>query len=211
MKITWLGHSCFLIETGGQRIVMDPYDATIGYPLPNVEADIVTTSHAHRDHGAANTIPGSPHIVNQSGEFISNQITITGTETFHDGSRGTKRGKNIVYKVNSEGLSLCHLGDLGHRPDGSQIKKIGHVDVLLIPVGGVYTITADEALEVAKLLHPGICIPMHYKTPALNFSLAPVEDYIRNFDTVIKLPFLEVTAENISTMSPVVVLEYQTT
>ncbi|MGE5416790.1 MAG: MBL fold metallo-hydrolase [Acidobacteriota bacterium] len=211
MKITWLGHSCFLVETNEQRIVMDPYDATIGYPLPQVEADIVTTSHAHRDHGAVDTVHGSPHILNQPGEFKSNQVIITGVETFHDDSQGRKRGKNIVYKVDSEGLSLCHLGDLGHRPDSSLIKKIGHVDVLLIPVGGVYTIAADEALEVAKLLHSEITIPMHFKTSALNFSLAPVEDYIRNFDTVIKLPFLEVTAENISTMSPVVVLEYQTT
>lgn len=211
MRITWLGHSCFLIETNGQRIVMDPYDDTIGYPLPQVAADIVTASHSHRDHGAVETVQGNPRVVNQTGEFQIGQVTITGIETFHDDGQGKKRGKNIVYQVGSEGLVLCHLGDLGHLPDENQIKKFGHADVLLIPVGGVYTIAADEALEVANLLKPVISVPMHYKTSLLNFYLAPVEDYIRNFDSVIKLPYLEVTVENVSTMSPVVVLEYQAT
>lgn len=172
MKIKWLGHSCFkMASSRGIRILTDPFDDNVGYEIPSVETDIVTLSHGHYDHNFVDCVRGNFEVVNKVGNFYVKDIPIMGVHTYHDDVKGEKRGDNIVYVYEIDGIRVCHLGDLGHMLSEAQINMIGKVDVLLIPVGGVYTIDWEGALEVIKTLKPSIAIPMHYKTPALNFNL----------------------------------------
>lgn len=179
MRIKWLGHSCFKMSTkNGIRVVTDPFDDNVGYKLPTVETDIVTMSHGHYDHNFVDCVKGNFEIVNKVGNFYVKNIPITGVHTFHDEEDGQKRGDNIIYIFEMDGVRVCHLGDLGHVLTPSQIEMIGEVDVVLIPVGGVYTLDAERAAEVVHQLKPSIVIPMHYKTPVLKFQLDTVDKFI---------------------------------
>ncbi|HHV60870.1 MAG TPA: MBL fold metallo-hydrolase [Clostridiaceae bacterium] len=179
MKIKWFGHACFLLTSkGGIRILTDPFDASVGYKVPEVEADIVTTSHDHYDHSYIRMAKGDFTHIRKPGDFNVHGISITGVSTYHDQDKGTQRGQNIVYKFTVDDVRVCHLGDLGHIPDLAQVERIGPVDVLLLPVGGTYTIDASDAVEVMKLLKPAVTIPMHYKTPPLKFRLDSVDNFL---------------------------------
>lgn len=179
MKIKWLGHACFLITSEkGIRIVTDPFDETVGYPLPEVEADIVTSSHDHFDHSYTEAVKGNFELVNKIGNFYVKDISIKGVKTYHDEVMGQKRGQNIVYVMEMDGMKVCHLGDLGHLLDQDTLNRIGPVDLLLIPVGGTYTIDAEEAAKVAAQINPKMVIPMHYKTPVMDFPISGVEPFL---------------------------------
>ncbi|MFL0245647.1 MBL fold metallo-hydrolase [Candidatus Clostridium stratigraminis] len=169
MKIKWFGHSCFMITTGkGTKILLDPYKNVLGYKLPNeIEADIVTTSHEHGDHNNINALKNSFVHINKLGSFNEHGIEIKGIETFHDNVFGAKKGKNIIYNFKIEDINVCHCGDLGHILTSEQLKEIGAVDILMLPVGGGYTIDAQDAVKVLEQLNPTIVIPMHYRTKAL--------------------------------------------
>lgn len=207
MIIRWLGHSSFLIETVNSRIVTDPFHEYVGYRMASVTADLVTTSHAHRDHATVSMVSGSPEVINQPGDHEFKGIKIHGTTTFHDAKHGKQRGDNIVFTFKQDDLTICHLGDLGHIPDSRQLVEIGPVDVLFIPVGGLYTISAAEAVQVRNLMNPRLTIPMHYKTPDLVFPIAPVEDFIKNYNRVVKLPFLEISSQEALSLPEVVILD----
>jgi L-ascorbate metabolism protein UlaG (beta-lactamase superfamily) len=183
MKITWFGHACFALEMEGKTIVTDPFDESVGYPIPNITADVVTESHQHFDHNAHHLVKGNFRVIDSPGTYTVNGIRIKGVETFHDPSHGRERGKNIVFVFEGEGIKVCHLGDLGHVLTPTQVKEIGEVDVLLVPVGGTYTIGPKEAKEVADLLNAKIIIPMHYKTKYLKFNLLLVDDFLKLFDS----------------------------
>lgn len=179
MKIKWLGHSCFkMASKEGIRVVTDPFDDNLGYKIPSVEADIVTVSHGHYDHNFVDCINGDYEVVNKVGNFSIKNIAITGVHTFHDKEEGAKNGDNIVYTFDIDGIKVCHLGDLGHKLAPSQIAMIGDVDVLMIPVGGTYTLDAEEAVEVIAQLNPSITIPMHYKTPVLTIKIDKVDKFL---------------------------------
>jgi L-ascorbate metabolism protein UlaG (beta-lactamase superfamily) len=179
MKIKWLGHSCFKIKSErGIRIVTDPFDDNVGYKIPAVETDIVTVSHGHYDHNFTDCVMGNFETVSKVGNFYIKDIALTGVHTYHDNEKGDKRGSNIVYVFEIDGIRVCHLGDLGHLLSPAQIEMISRVDVLLIPVGGVYTINAEEAVQVVNQLKPSIIIPMHFSTPKLKFDLDPVDNFI---------------------------------
>lgn len=208
MKVQWLGHASFLIETGGRRIITDPFDEALGYPAYGQEADIVTVSHDHWDHNAASTVKGHPQIIRETGTFNIEEIQIKGIASFHDQLQGRQRGANIIYRLQSENISLVHLGDLGHLLHSEQLKELGQVNILLIPVGGTFTIDAGQALAAISQLKPAIVIPMHYNTPHLSFSLAPVESFTAQFDRVIKKPYLEVDAQDLTKEMKIVVLDY---
>lgn len=213
MKIKWLGHSCFKIKSkGGVRIVTDPFDDNVGYKLPAVETDIVTVSHGHYDHNFVDCVKGDFEVVSKVGNFYVKDIPITGVHTYHDSEQGDKRGSNIVYTFEIDDMRLCHLGDLGHVLSPSQIGMIGRVDILLIPVGGVYTIDSEEAMAVVEQLKPGIIIPMHYKTPALKFNLDPLESFADNFENIKRLQgqVLEIEREDIKAGKPCLyILKYE--
>ena len=179
MKIRWLGHACFLIAAeNGTRILTDPFDATVGYPVPRVAADIVTTSHRHYDHNHVQAVTGPFTLVDKPGRTAVRGIDINGISTFHDNIGGARGGKNLVFTFVVDGLNVCHCGDLGHLPSAEQTAEIGPVDILLVPVGGNYTIDAATAAALCGLLRPTVVIPMHFKTPAIAFPIAGVDPFL---------------------------------
>jgi L-ascorbate metabolism protein UlaG (beta-lactamase superfamily) len=208
VKIRWRGHSSFIIETEGKTIVTDPFNAEYGYPMIPVTADIVTVSHDHRDHNAVATIDGQPHVISGIGTEKVSGITVTGIDSFHDRNGGRERGHNTIFKILTEGLEVVHLGDLGQNLSARQVTEIGNVDILLLPVGGRYTIGAEEAFGIVSTLQPKIVIPMHFATPHLSFTLAPVEEFISHYDMVIKKPYLEVSSGNLGRDLRIILLEY---
>jgi L-ascorbate metabolism protein UlaG (beta-lactamase superfamily) len=179
MDISWLGHSCFRIKGNQAVIITDPFPPDLGYTLGKQTASIVTVSHQHPSHSYVDDINGEPRIIRGPGEYEISGILIIGIATFHDSVRGQTRGKNTVYLMEIEGISICHLGDLGHVLSSEQVEEIGDIDVLLLPVGGVSTINAAMAAEVIRQVEPKVVIPMHYKTPSLKRELDPVDDFLR--------------------------------
>jgi len=211
-EIKWLGHASFLLRSdGGVTLVMDPYDDTIGYPLPYPTADIVTTSHDHRDHGYVAGVRGNPQVIRTPGEHRLKGIRILGIPTHHDERGGKQRGPNVIYVVDMDGVTICHLGDLGHPLKKEQVGQIGAVDVLMVPVGGVYTIDARQAAELVRQVGPRLVLPMHYQTPALSFPLAPVDDFFRalGLKKPAPLPGLTVRRETLPAEMQVVLLDYR--
>lgn len=183
MLITWIGHACFKIQdktgTGGVTLVTDPYDKKIGLKPPSFEADIVTMSHDHYDHNNSGALRGKPFLIKNAGEYDVKGIAVQGVESYHDHKQGGERGTNIIYRFEIDDISVTHLGDLGHTLDNKQIEALSGTDILLIPVGGKYTIDAKEAVEVVNQVEPRIVVPMHYKTPALKLDIAGVDKFIK--------------------------------
>ncbi len=208
MKITWMGHACFLIDTRGIKIVTDPFNKELGYPVIPREAEAVTVSHQHWDHNAVEGFTTDPMVIQTPGDYELASVRFRGISSFHDKKQGKDRGKNIIFKISSEEIELVHLGDLGHVPDKNLVDAIGRVDVLLVPVGGTFTLNAEEAFETVRLLAPRLVIPMHYQTPHLSFSLDPVEAFTVHFDRVIKKPCLELVPEDLAGDQKVIVLDY---
>jgi L-ascorbate metabolism protein UlaG (beta-lactamase superfamily) len=179
VDITWLGHSCFRIKGNQAVVITDPFPPDLGYTLGKQTANIVTVSHQHPSHSCVDDIGGDPRIISGPGEYEISGVLIIGIATFHDSVQGQTRGKNTVYLMEIDGISICHLGDLGHVLSSEQVEEIGDIDVLLLPVGGVSTINAAMAAEVIRQVEPKAVIPMHYKTPSLKRELDPVDDFLR--------------------------------
>ncbi|MCR4419508.1 MAG: MBL fold metallo-hydrolase [Clostridia bacterium] len=212
MEIRWLGHACFEIKSArGLTILTDPFAREVGYPRIESRADVVTVSHQHFDHNAVALVPGKPRVVEEPGVHQVEGVTFRGISTFHDSAGGKQRGKNLVFVFAVDGVNVCHLGDLGHVLDARQVAEIGPVDVLMVPVGGYYTIDAAAAKEVVEALGPRIVLPMHYKTPVMpeaSFPIAPVGDFTRFFERVVEKEVLEVDREHLPPGPEVVVLSY---
>jgi Predicted Zn-dependent hydrolases of the beta-lactamase fold len=178
MEITWLGHSSFLLEDSkGRKVLTDPFDKTVGYNTFTGEVDVVTISHHHFDHNYIEAIKYKESI-DKVGFFYLCDIPISGIPSYHDKMLGAKRGENTIFVIDIDGYKICHLGDLGHSLSSEDIKQIGNVDILLIPIGGNYTIDGKEAAEIARSINSHIVIPMHYKTPILSFELEGLEDFL---------------------------------
>jgi L-ascorbate metabolism protein UlaG (beta-lactamase superfamily) len=198
MKVKWLGHSCFLITSkSGVRIITDPYSVGggINYPPIKETADIVVVSHDHSDHSNVSSVPGRPEVVRGSGTKTAKGIQFKGIATYHDASEGKQRGPNTIFCFTIDDMKLCHLGDLGHVLNPGQIKEIGAVDILFIPVGGFYTIDALAASQVCDQLKPKVVIPMHFKTPGCVYPIAGVEDFLKGKKNVRKVGGSEVDFE----------------
>ncbi len=174
MIITWLGHSCFKIQdkTGpdGVTITTDPFDKKVGLKVPNFESDIVTVSHDHYDHNNVKSLRGNPFKIDMAGEYDSKGVSVHGVESYHDTEKGKERGINIIYRIEIDNISVSHLGDLGTALDNKQLEVLVGTDILLIPVGGKYTLDAKKAVEVISQVEPRIVIPMHYKIPGLKID-----------------------------------------
>ncbi len=185
MKIKWYGHAAFLITSDqGTKIMIDPYEpgafgGQLSYGEIKDQVDIVLTSHDHADHNYTKDLPGTPQIVKGSGSKTAKGISIKGISTYHDPSRGSERGANTIFTLKIDNLQLCHLGDLGHLLSEKELAEIGPVDILLIPVGGFFTIDPKEATRVAEQIKPKILIPMHFKTAKCGFPISPVEDFLK--------------------------------
>ena len=170
MEIIYLGHSAFKLKGRNATLVADPFDKkTVGFSMPKVSADIVTVSHQHQDHNAVERVGGTarrskPYIIEAPGEYEVNGVGVFGWGSFHDRSKGAEFGKNTMFTVMIDGVTVGHLGDLGQTLNEDQIEGLGIIDVLLVPIGGIYTIGPEQAAEVIQDLQPSWVIPMHYKT-----------------------------------------------
>ncbi len=184
MIISYIGHSCFKIQdkagSDGVTAVTDPFDKKIGFKAPNFEADIVTVSHDHYDHGNVGSIRGNPFVIDSAGEYDKNGVAVQGIDSYHDVKEGAERGKNIIYRIDIDDMSVAHLGDLGHILGAKQLERLEGTDILLIPVGGKYTIDAKKAAEVVGQIEPRIVIPMHYNVKGLKVDgLDGVDKFIK--------------------------------
>jgi len=210
MEITWLGHSCFLIRGKEKTIIADPYHPDLGYRLGEPEADIVTVSHFHPGHSYIAGVANEPKLIKSPGEYEIGGTFITGVATFHDNMKGDLRGKNTIYIVEMDGVTLCHLGDLGHPLNPHLIEEIGDIDILFLPVGEVSTMPIDTAVEIVRQLEPPIVIPMHYKTEAFTGDLSPVDKFldkmrIRELEARSKL---SITSSSLPSSTQTIVLNY---
>lgn len=198
MKLKFLAHAAFLFTAdSGTKILIDPYDpngfnGAMQYKPIEDKADAVVITHDHADHNYISPQNKTTKIIKQAGIYKVNDIAIYGIEVFHDKKSGKERGKNIIFILQIDDIVICHLGDLGHSLDQATLKNIGKIDVLLTPVGGIFTIDHKEATEIMQQLQPRICIPMHFKTPKINFPLAPVDDFIANKNNVKKFSDAEI-------------------
>ncbi len=193
MKVKWLGHACFLIVSeSGVKIITDPYPQGSGLSYAPVDetADIVTVSHDHFDHNTVASVAGKPEVV--TGTKTVKGIQFKGIPTYHDDSQGKERGNNTILCFTVDGIRLCHLGDLGHRLSQQQMAEIGNVDILLIPIGGVFTIDAKTASTVGDDLKPKVIIPMHCKTAKCDWPLNTVDDFLTGKANVKRLNSSEV-------------------
>ena len=185
MKIVWKGQACFYITTprGKQdqvKILIDPFEDSLGLKLSPQEADIVLVTHSHFDHNNVKIAKGNPFVIDSPGEYEVKSVFVQGIKTFHDDVEGKERGLNTVYTISAEGITLCHMGDFGQKElTPEQVEKIGSVHVLMIPVGGTYTINGSEAGKIISQIEPKIIIPMHYALPKLKVKLAPVDEFLR--------------------------------
>ncbi|QLH74033.1 MAG: MBL fold metallo-hydrolase [Methanomassiliicoccales archaeon] len=179
MRIIWHGHSCFSVKDG-VVVVTDPHDGkSIGIKQPVVKADIVLVSHDHFDHNCIRIVKGDFTTIKEPGERTEKGIKILGVQAFHDAEQGGKRGKDVIFKFEVDGVRFCHFGDLGHLLSKDQIEKIGEVDVLFIPVGGVFTINAAEAHRLIDMIRPKIAVPMHYRVGGLSLSIQTLDEFER--------------------------------
>jgi L-ascorbate metabolism protein UlaG (beta-lactamase superfamily) len=185
MQIFWKGHSCFQIlanvSKGNQvKIVIDPFSEKIGLKLPKLEADVLLISHSHYDHNNKKGVLGNPFLIEGPGEYEVKGVYIEGIPSFHDQKEGEERGRNTIYTIEAEGIKICHLGDFGQKKlTDEQLERMGEIDVLMIPIGGVYTISAKEAIEILVQVEPKITIPMHYSLPKLKIKLDGLEKFLK--------------------------------
>lgn len=210
MIISCIGHAEFLLEMdNGLRIVTDPYDDTCGYPVLPVKAEAVLVSHGHHDHNAVDNVQGASRIIDTAGEHtLAPDVKITAVPCFHDEAGGSKRGRNLMFLIQAEGLRVAHLGDLGHLPTEEQAAALAPVDVLMLPVGGFYTIDAATARETARLLQAQVILPMHYRTSAnADWPIAPVEDFLALYGGAERLNLLRVCKGDLDCQPAVAVLE----
>jgi len=180
MKIKWLGHASFMITSeAGIKIVTDPYASgeSLRYGEIKESADIVTVSHEHGDHNNVAAVKGNPEVVRGTAKV--KEVEFKGIPTYHDNVGGNQRGKNTIFCFEVDGIRVCHLGDLGHQLSDKQVAEIGRVDILLVPVGGFYTIDANVATVVCNQLIPKVIIPMHYKNDRCRFPIAGVDEFLR--------------------------------
>ncbi|MDE7380426.1 MAG: MBL fold metallo-hydrolase [Clostridia bacterium] len=183
MKIKYLGHSAFLLtESTGTAIVCDPYDSSVGFKMPKVSADAVTVSHHHYDHDNVKAVDGNPIVLDKEQGYSLPGVVINAVKSFHDEVGGKKRGENVIFKFRMDGLDVCHLGDLGEQCSSELIESILPVNVLLIPVGGTYTIDAETAKEYVDRIMPDIVIPMHYRVKGCELDIDKVDEFVSLFD-----------------------------
>lgn len=197
MKLTYYGHSCFVLEADGTSILIDPFNPEVGYPLPTVAPTAVVVSHEHQDHNNVQAATGTPRVIRglrEGGKEWAEvrervgPVAITTVHVYHDDARGAKRGKNAMLIFDVEGMRVIHTGDLAHTLSPEHIAAVAHVDVLMIPVGGHFTIGPQQADAVIGQLKPRITIPMHYKTAVnADWPIGTIDDFVRGKQRVKRL------------------------
>lgn len=215
MQLHWYGHSAFRLTTeNGTRLLIDPYNRFLGYRMPSaIETDIVLVTHSHKDHNQIQVAAGQYLLCNQPLTYEKNDVKIRGVRTFHDNQGGAKRGPNIVFVIEADGLRIAHCGDLGHQLTPEQLAEIGQVDILIVPAGGRMVLGGQGAADVVRQIKPTIAIPMHYRAKALGLLGKLVFEKADNFVAASGLPSrtakeLDVTRETIGEYAGVVLMQY---
>ncbi|MGO5065712.1 MBL fold metallo-hydrolase [Clostridium sp. LCP25S3_F8] len=197
MKIKWLGHSCFILESNAKTTILtDPYEPSIGIHEINYASDICTISHNHFDHNFKDNLNKNCMIIDTPIGYKHKDLKIQGFKSYHDKLKGLKRGNNIIFKFNIDGFNICHLGDLGHLLSNDFIYKLGHIDVLLIPIGGNYTLNGKEASTLCKSLNSNMIIPMHYGLNNMKIKLDGLENFLIHMDNNLEIESNTITLEN---------------
>jgi len=216
VDIWWHGQACFRVKGKNTSVVFDPYDPDFtGLPKFKAEADIVCISHSHRDHNFAEAVTsesGKPFVISGPGEYEKSGVNIVGIASFHDDNGGKERGKNTIYNMAIDGVNIVHFGDFGQKKlTQEQVEQLSNCDVLLIPVGSVYTISGKEAPDIISQIEPKIIIPMHYKTDGLKFDLDPVSAFLSAMgkEGLEPQPKLSVSRERLLDEPEVVLLQKQ--
>lgn len=213
MIVEYIAHSCFKVtlEKSEKTIVFDPFGEEIGYKMPHMHADYVVCSHEHYDHNNTDALAGSVVLDAKKG-FKCNDFSIEGIETVHDAEGGKLRGMNTAIILRAEGLTLMHMGDIGCIPDEEFFERAGKIDVLMIPVGGIYTIDAEQAVEICKIMEPNIIIPMHYKTLFLEIDVDSIYKFTDAakgyFDRAHCASTYQIRADNLKKRSRILVMNY---
>jgi L-ascorbate metabolism protein UlaG (beta-lactamase superfamily) len=211
MEIVWYGHSCFRLKPRGVAVVTDPCGKEVGYNVPRLRADIVTVSHKHADHNNCGLVQGDPKVIEGPGEYEIKGVFVTGIGTPMKKVKAPERPKNTIYLFDFDGLTICHLGCVDHVPSQTQLQALSDIDVLLIPVGALNTINANQAAEVIGLLEPKIVIPMHYKTKMVKAKLEPVAKFLNEMGLPESSPrdSLEIDKGSLPSETQVIVLNYK--
>ena len=210
MDITWYGHSCFRLSERGVTIVTDPPSDDLGYERPRIRADVVTISHDHPGHNNHIGFRGGPKFFDGPGEYEVRDVFITGIMSYHDARQGATRGRNTIFVFDFDGVTVCHLGDLGHVLSQAQVESLNDVDVLLVPIGGLHTLDAAKSAEVISLIEPRLVVPMHYKTPLEKARLHTLDKFLKEMGATVggTLPELKVTQSAMDGETQIVVLDY---
>jgi len=189
-KIYWAGQSCFQISVSNSKensadIVIDPFDKETGLKLPSLSADIILVTHDHHDHNNVEAIKPAqsgvdPFVINGPGEYEIKEVFVQGIPTSHDDQDGKDRGKSTIYVIETEDIKICHLGDFGQKQlSDEQLEKLEKIDVLMIPVGGKFTIDSAQAQRIISQIEPKMVIPMHYKIPGLKMDVDDVAKFMK--------------------------------
>lgn len=199
MNIQWFGHSCFRLESKDTSILIDPFSKEIGLRPPKIKDNIVLLTHLHYDHADVKETPSETKVVSGPGEYEMQGVYIKGIQSYHDDTGGSERGLNTIYLIQAEEINICHMGDFGQaKLEEHQLEEIGDVDILMLPVGGTYTINSKQAAEIVSQIEPKIIIPMHYKLPDLKIDIAGVDKFLKEIGlTVEKVDKFKVTKKTL--------------
>jgi len=211
MEITWLGHACFKLKSRNAVVITDPFSQGYGYQMGKVTANIVTVSHDHPGHNCREAVGGDFKTITNPGEYEIAGVFVYGVRTFHDDKKGELRGKNVSCLIEIDDIKICHLGDLGHIPNATQIDGISDADVVLVPVGSKETMDASTAVEVVNLISPTYVIPMHFKTEVSTRDLEPVDTFLKEMGIkeYTPAPKLTITKSTLPLDMQTVVLDYR--
>lgn len=208
MEIQWLGHSCFRLRGATSTLITDPFSSTLGIALPEIQAEVVTISHPHPHHSNTESVEGDPYIIDTPGEYDVKGIYVHGIATTLREEAG-EGGRNIIYRIEMEGVTIAHLGDLGQPLSSRQAEELSGVDVLFLPSGAGCTVTTTQAAQLVNLIDPRLVIPMHYQTPELTVDLNTVEEILRELSVqeVVPQARISVTPTNLPPDRRVVLME----
>ena len=211
MKLQYYGHSCFALHCAdGTTLVLDPFDETVPYPQCTARCDAALLTHDHFDHNHTQSLTGEFRTIREAGSYAVGGASISAIPCFHDEVRGAKRGPNLIYRIEAEGISIAHLGDLGHMPNDEQLAALKGLDLMLIPVGGYFTIETPQAEEIIALAKPRCAVAMHYRIHKTDTNPISTVDQFEKDMSAVRMPsVIELTPESVKSLPAAVIMDYK--